>query len=216
MKTVGSILREARLSKGITFDEVERATKIRAKFLEAIEADDYTILPTQAYAKGFVKNYGEFLGIPAGTILAFFRRQTREVAKSALLPKGVAKAFGRTWFQLTPGRFLIILFVGLVVTFLAYLGLQYGQLQRPPKLVIEAPAQNAVVATKKVELLGATDPDATVTVDGISVLVRGDGKFFDQMTLEPGINTITVTATSRFGKSTTMTRSVSYQNEEAR
>lgn len=216
MKTVGSILREARETKGLTFAEIERATKIRAKFLEAIEADDYSILPSQAYAKGFVKNYGEFLGISAATILAFFRRQTGEPSKSAILPKGVAATLNRTWFQLTPGRFLIILFVGLVVTFLAYLGLQYGQLKRPPKLVIEAPSQNAAVSTKKVELLGTTDPDATVTVNGISVLVRGDGKFFDQMTIESGDNTITVVATSRYGKASTATRTVTYQPEEAR
>lgn len=215
MKTVGSILRQAREARGLTLDEIERATKIRAKFLEAIEADDYTILPTQAYAKGFVKNYGEFLGIPAGTILAFFRRQTEEVGRSAILPKGVARSLHRTWFQLTPGRFLIFLFVGLVVSFLTYLGLQYRELQNPPRLTIEAPAENASVAVKKVDLLGSTDPDATVTVNGISVLVRGDGKFFDQVTIEPGGNTITVTATSRYGKTTTATRFVTYQSQDS-
>lgn len=215
MKTVGSMLREARETKGLTVAHIERATKIRAKFLEAIEADDYSMLPSQAYAKGFVKNYAEFLGVPAATILAFFRRQTREPSKSAILPKGVAATLNRTWFQLTPGRFLIMLFVGLVVTFLAYLALQYGQLKRPPKLSIQAPSQNVAVTTKKVELLGTTDPDATVTVNGISVLVRGDGKFFDQVTLESGDNTITVIATSRYGKTTTVMRNVSYQSQES-
>ena len=216
MKTVGSILKEAREARRLTFDEVEKATKIRAKFLEAIEADDYRTLPSLSYTKGFVKNYGEFLGIPSGTILAFFRRQTQEVGKSAILPKGIAQSLNRTWLQLTPGKFLIFLFVGLVVTFLAYLGLQYRQLQDPPRLTIEAPPQNAIVTAKKVEALGSTDPDATVTVNGISVLVRSDGKFFDQVTLEPGGNTITVMATSRYGKTTTIVRNVTFQTEEAR
>ncbi|MBI3559718.1 helix-turn-helix domain-containing protein [Candidatus Gottesmanbacteria bacterium] len=214
MKTVGSILKEAREAKGLTFDEVEKATKIRAKFLEAIEADEYGILPSQAYAKGFVKNYGEFLGIPTATILAFFRRQTKEISKSAILPTGVAQSLNRSWLQLTPGKFLVFLFVGLVSAFLVYLSLQYRQLQNPPRLTIEAPRENAIVTAKKTEALGRTDPDATVTVNGISVLIRSDGKFFDQVTLEPGPNTITVTATSRFGKSTTVTRTVTYQPEE--
>lgn len=216
MKTVGSILRQARLAKKITYDQVEAATKIRAKFLEAIEVDDYSTLPSQAYAKGFVKNYGEFLGIPSATILAFFRRQTKEIGKSAILPKGVARSLNRTWFQLTPGKFLVFLFVGLVSAFLVYLSLQYRQLQNPPRLTIETPSENALITTKKTEALGTTDPDATVTVNGISVLIRSDGKFFDQVTLEPGSNTITVTATSRYGKSTTVTRHVTYQSEEAR
>lgn len=216
MKTVGSILKEAREARHLTFDQVEAATKIRAKFLEAIESDDYRILPSQAYAKGFVKNYGEFLGIPAATIFAFFRRQTQEIGRSTILPKGIAQSLNRTWFQLTPARFLIILFVGLVGTFLVYLGLQYRQLQNPPTLTIESPKEYAAVTEKKVEVFGSIDPDATAVVNGISVLVRGDGKFFDQVTIEPGINTITVTATSRYGKTTTVTRTVTYQTEETR
>lgn len=216
MKTVGSILREARETKRLTLDHVEAATKIRSKFIAAMEADDYGSLPSLGYAKGFVKNYGEFLGIPTETLMAFFRRQTKEVSRSAILPKGVTESLNRTWFQMTPGRFLVLLLCALMVIFLSYLGLQYRQIQSQPKLVIEAPVAGVQVETKKVELLGRTDPDATVTVNDVSVLVRGDGKFFDQVTLEPGVNTITVTATSRFGKSTTVTRSITYQAEEAR
>lgn len=216
MKTVGNILKEARLAKKFTYEQVEAKTKIRAKFLEAIEEDDYRTLPSVAYAKGFVKNYGEFLGIPTETTLAFFRRQTKDVARSAILPKGEIESLNRSWFQLTPGKFLLFLIVGLVTIFLSYLGLQYRQIQSPPRITLEAPADNAVSTTRKVELLGATDPDATVTVNGVSVLVRSDGKFFDQVSLEPGKNTITIVASSRFGKTSIATRSISFQNEEAR
>ncbi|MDP1722829.1 MAG: helix-turn-helix domain-containing protein [Candidatus Gottesmanbacteria bacterium] len=215
MKTVGSILKEAREAKRLTFEQVEIATKIRAKFLTGIEADDYSILPSVSYAKGFVKNYAEYLGVSTSMILAFFRRQTLEITKSAILPKGVAQSLNRAWFQLTPGKFLIFLFVGFVVLFLIYLGIQYGQLRNPPILAIDVPLENTIVVTKKVELLGSTDPDATVTVNGISVLVRGDGKFFDQITLEPGTNTITVIATSRYGKTSLVKRTITSQEEEA-
>lgn len=214
MKTVGSILKEAREAKHLTFEQVETATKIRAKFLASIESDDYSSLPSLSYAKGFVKNYAEYLGVPTHTILAFFRRQTLEITKSAILPKGVAQSLNRAWFQLTPGKFLIFLFVGFVVLFLIYLGIQYGQLRNPPILAIDVPLENAIVATKKVELLGSTDPDATVMVNGIAILVRGDGKFFDQIALEPGTNIITVIATSRYGKTSLVKRTVTSQTEE--
>lgn len=216
MKTVGNILKEARLAKKLTYEQVEAKTKIRVKFLEAIEEDDYRMLPSVSYAKGFVKNYGEFLGIPAETTLAFFRRQTKDVARSAILPKGVSESLNRSWFQLTPGKFLLFLIVGLATIFLSYLGLQYRQIQNPPKIIVEAPADNAVTVTRKIDLFGVTDTDATVTVNGVSVLVRSDGKFFDQVSLEPGTNTITIVASSRFGKTSTVTRSVSFQNEETR
>ncbi len=208
MKTVGEILRQARAERGFTLEQVEKSTKIRKKFLIAIESDEYSSLPSQAYAKGFVKNYSEFLGLNSRNVMAFFRRQTMEVPKSKLLPKGVTEPLNESVLQLTPTRFVALLLVGLVGVFLVYFGLQYRRLQEPPTITIEAPAEGAVTNQTKIDVLGQTESDATVTVNGVSVLVRGDGKYFEQVHLTPGENTITVMATSRYGKSTTLTRSV--------
>lgn len=213
MKTAGSILREARIAQGLTLSQVEQATRIRAKFLEGIEADDYSQLPSVSYAKGFVKNYSEFLGLNSRTVLAFFRRQTTDVPKSSILPKGVHEPLNRSVFQLTPGKFLALLVTSLVGLFLVYLGMQYVTLNRLPRLDIESPQQQDVVTDTRIDVLGQTDSDATVTINGVSVLVRSDGKFFDQVTLEPGVNTITIVATSRLGKTVTVTREVGLTQE---
>jgi hypothetical protein len=211
MKTVGSILKEARGAKNITLDQAEEATKIRLKFLRAIESDDYSSLPSLSYAKGFVKNYSEYLGLDSSRVLAFFRRQTAEVTRSSLLPKGVSEPIGTSLFQLTPGKFLAGILVVLVLIFLGYLGLQYGKLYQPPVLSVDAPKNQLVVHERRVDILGSTDPDATVTVNGINIVVRGDGKFFDQIPLDTGPNKITIIATSRFGKTSTIVREVGLQ-----
>lgn len=214
MKTVGSILRDARTAKNVTIVQAESATKIRAKFLEAIEHDDYGKLPSLSFARGFVKNYSEFLGLDSTTVLAFFRRQTTEVTRTSLLPKKEQPALNRSILQLTPGKFLAIILGTLVLIFLGYLGLQYRRLRQPPSLTVDTPKNQLVIHEPRVDILGATDSDATVTVQGISVLVRSDGKFFDQVQLTPGVNVITITATSRFGKSTTIVREVGLQLPE--
>lgn len=211
MRTVGEMLQEARLAKGYSLDKVEQATKIRAKFLAAIEADEYARLPSLAYAKGFVKNYSEYLGLNSKTILAFFRRQTLEVPKSSLLPRGVADPLNKPFFRITPSRFLAFLLLGLVSVFLLYFGLQYRQLRLEPRLTIDAPKDQTITSERRIDVLGVTDADATVTINGISVLVRSDGKFFDQVSLVEGINRIVVASTSRFGKVTTQTREVTLQ-----
>lgn len=211
MKTVGSMLREARETKRLSLADVEGATRIRQKFLKAIEADDYGVLPSLTYAKGFVKNYAEYVGLSSDTVLAFFRRQTADVARSTLLPKGMADPLNRSPFELTPARFVGILVGGLIVVFLGYFGLQYRRLNRPPSLVIDQPKNEIIVTERKVDVFGRTDTDATVTINGTTTLVRGDGKFFDQVTLEPGVNTITIMATSRFGKTATEVRKVGLQ-----
>ncbi len=211
MKTVGSILKEARAAKNITLDQAETATKIRLKFLQAIESDDYTVLPSLSYAKGFVKNYSEYLGLDSDMVLAFFRRQTAEVTRSSLLPKRVSEPLNKSWFQLTPGKFLAAILITLVLIFLGYLGLQYRKLHQAPGLSVDTPTNQLVVHERRLDILGKTDSDATVTVNGVSVVVRDDGKFFDQIQLESGVNKITIIATSRFGKTTTIVRDVGLQ-----
>ncbi|MBI3385582.1 helix-turn-helix domain-containing protein [Candidatus Gottesmanbacteria bacterium] len=211
MKTVGLLLRETRLQKGYTLEQVEAVTKIRVKFLAAIEADNTTNLPTPAITRGFVHNYAEFLGLDSRLVLAILRRQSREIPKANLLPKGLVEPLNRSFFQLTPSRFLAMLLGILLIIFLLYFGLQYRQIRQPPPLSIDAPKDQLVTSQKRIDIIGKTDADATVVINGVSVLVRSDGRFFDTVTLENGVNKITVSATSRFGKTTTETREVGYQ-----
>jgi len=211
MKTVGSILQEARSAQKLSLAQAETATKIRLKFLQAIEADDYSCLPSLSYAKGFVKNYSEYLGLDSSMVLAFFRRQTTDVSKTSLLPK--KDTMETSGFHLTPGRFLGGILIALVLIFLGYLGFQYRKLHQPPALSVDSPANQLFVHERRLDILGKTDPDATVTVNGINVLIRADGKFFDQVPLDTGPNKITVVATSRFGKTTTIVREVGLQSQ---
>lgn len=210
MKTVGSILKEARTAKNLTLENVERDTKIRIKFLRAIEDDAYQLLPSPIYAKGFVKNYSEYLGLDGAFVMAFFRRQFDGMNHVNILPKADENIGSRGW-RITPGKFLAIVAVFLVALFLTYFGLQYRKLQLPPTLTITEPIGESIVQERKLDVLGVTDPDTTITVNGLTVLVRSDGKFFTQLTLEPGVNTVTVIATSRFGKTRTEVRKVGLQ-----
>lgn len=211
MKTVGSTLKEARVSKGLTLTQVEHATKIREKFLDAIEADAFNKLPSPAYAKGFVRNYAAFLGLSTDQVMAFFRRQTAESPKASLLPKGVSDPLNAPLVTLTPGRFIGILVGLLLLVFFIYLGGQYHRLSLPPSLHLDSPQDQAVVVEKRVVVEGKTDSDATVMINGVSAIVRDDGRFYDQVPLELGVNKITIVVTSKFGKTTTVTREVGYQ-----
>ncbi len=205
MKTVGQMLKEAREEKKFTLEDIEKGTKIRLKFLTAIESDEFSIMPSQSYVKGFIKNYSEFVGLNSKIVLAFFRRQTVDAPKSHLLPTGMATPLNRSPFQLTPGKFIFIMVSILVSLFLSYLFIQYQTLQKLPELVIDSPVNQEVFSDTRVDVLGKTDSDSTVTINGVSVLVRPDGKFFDQISVEPGINTLTIIASSRLGKTTTKT-----------
>src|SRR2546428_10025129 len=63
MFEIGSSLREARLRQGLDFPELEHSTKIRAKYLRALEDEQFDVLPAQTYVKGFLRAYAEYLGL---------------------------------------------------------------------------------------------------------------------------------------------------------
>ena len=63
MFEIGNSLREARLRQTLDFPEVEQATKIRSKYLRALEDEQFDILPGQTYVKGFLRTYSEYLGL---------------------------------------------------------------------------------------------------------------------------------------------------------
>jgi cytoskeleton protein RodZ len=60
---IGTSLREARLRKQIDIPEAEQGTKIRAKYLRALEDEQFELLPAQPYVKGFLRSYAEYLGL---------------------------------------------------------------------------------------------------------------------------------------------------------
>jgi cytoskeleton protein RodZ len=211
MKTVGSILQEARITRGLTPAAVEQAIKIREKYIIAIEADNFGALPSPSYAKGFVRNYAEFLGLSTDSVMAFFRRQMTDVSRASLLPKGVSDPLNASFAHLTPGRFIGLLVSILLIVFLLYLGRQYFQIGMAPSLSISSPANQQIVETSRIVVEGKTDPDTTVMINGVTTIVRDDGRFYEQVAIEPGVNKIIIIATSRFGKATTIVREVGFQ-----
>jgi len=60
---IGNSLREARTRQGLDIAQIELATKIRGKYLRAIEEEQFDALPAETYVKGFLRGYAEFLGL---------------------------------------------------------------------------------------------------------------------------------------------------------
>lgn len=67
--TIGQRLREARERLGLTLEEAERTTRIRAQHLAALERDDFDALPSPVQARGFLRNYASYLGLDPAPLL---------------------------------------------------------------------------------------------------------------------------------------------------
>ncbi len=72
MSPLGETLQRARLSRGVTFEEAERVTRISRKYLEALETENFSILPAPVFARGFLRSYADYLGLDPAELMPFF------------------------------------------------------------------------------------------------------------------------------------------------
>lgn len=74
MEPLGLYLKQVRESKKLTIDKVIEDTFIMKKFILAIEDDDFSSFPGEAYLKGFLRNYGEYLGLDPSDLISRYER----------------------------------------------------------------------------------------------------------------------------------------------
>jgi cytoskeletal protein RodZ len=79
---LGSSLASARLARGLDLRDVERDTRIRARYLAALEEEDFDSLPGEAYAAGFLRTYAAYLGLDADVYGEELRRRRGTPAPS--------------------------------------------------------------------------------------------------------------------------------------
>ena len=210
MKTVGQILLEARLAKNLTLEEVETATKIRKKTLQDLEKGAWKDLPSSTFVKGLIKNYGRFLGLDDRELLAFYRREVDEKSSNKKISVVPANTKG---LRLTPSIVTFGVIALFVVAIISYLFFQYQSFTGSPLLEISEPKDNIKVTSSEINLVGRTWEDADLKINGQKVQPSPGGSFSLSLALNPGLNTITVTAANRFGKISTVKRTVVVDNE---
>ncbi len=93
MFEIGNSLREARLRQGLDFPEIEQATKVRGKYLRALEEEQFEVLPGQTYVKGFLRSYADVLGLDGQLYVDEFnsryvRGELEEEEEQPLRPRG--------------------------------------------------------------------------------------------------------------------------------
>lgn len=126
MESIGQQLASARRRKGLNLKEVEEATKIRLRFLEALEADDFNVIPGPVYVKGFIRAYASLLKLDHQPLLEQYKmikpaeELTRVEPVAPFVPVDQKNLKGRRFT--IPAALLTIIF--LMTVFLAYLGYQ--------------------------------------------------------------------------------------------
>lgn len=211
MKTAGRLLSDARLAQKIELKDVAKATKIKSEYLALIESDAYSQLPNSTVARGFIRNYSEFLHLKPDHVLAIFRRDFIEDLRGQIIPRGFATPVSSR-FIWTPKKTLFTGIFLIFIFFFFYLFYQYRLLSGPPTLVVSEPVDNTVSTESIITISGYTNPEATLSINNTKVTLSGGGKFSFRWELpQKGEQTVTLMATSKSGKVTSVSRTVIYR-----
>jgi cytoskeletal protein RodZ len=198
---LGTVLRTAREARFIDLARVERDTKIRSRYLSALERGDYRDLPEPIYTRGFLRNYGLYLGLDPEYLIDLYRLESGSAGERPAMPsprRPVAARQGRS-LVVTSGAVVAAILTLLVVAFVVYLVGEFVTFARTPDLRVTDPATD-VLAWEGAEytIRGVTEPNSTVTTDGLrqnpSTRADAEGEFSVSVSLVPGANVITLVA----------------------
>jgi len=202
---VGQQLKTRRQAMRVSLAQVEIDTKIRGKFLTALESGDYKSLPNDVYSRGFVQHYAGYLGLNGSAVAAMYAEE-----------RGGIEAGKTRQPQLDRPKRLVftgpivaaIGAVAVIVAVLSYLLLQFSALAAAPSLTITTPASDTTITGGVIDLAGKTTPGADITINDSPVLTDTDGGFSEKVALQDGVNAIRVLAKSKLGKTTSVTRNI--------
>ena len=190
MFEIGNSLREARLRRHIEFAEAEHGTKIRGKYLRALEDERFELLPSHTYVKGFLRSYAEYLGLDGQLYVDEYNSRyitgEDEMQLRASTTRRVPAARARKTERRESNIVLLALTAIGIVTALVIVAWRFGGAEQQKVQGLAnpqrpAPAAPQTAGTARVEFR-ATRGDSYLIVRAKSAL----GPFLYQGTLERG------------------------------
>lgn len=208
--TLGEKLKKIRSEYRISLNEVAKHTKIQMKYLEYLENGEYEKLPAEVYVRGFVRSYALFLGTDESVLVKMYERERniQKNLKKEQFQERKEDSFNFPRFIITPKLFITVCIMLFAVGGFVYLYREFQSFASVPRLVVLEPFDGQIVNGSDMYVRGTTEKDASLVINGQSVLVRDGGDFYEQVRLQPGLNTLTVVSANKFKKEKSVTISV--------
>src|SRR5690349_9403193 len=111
MANFGASFKQAREAKGISLDQIAAETRISTRFLQAIEDEEFNLLPGGIFNRGFVRTYAEKLGLDADQAVAIYERMTavREPVEVTAAPPERGEKKSRHLYPLAIGGLILLI-----------------------------------------------------------------------------------------------------------
>ena len=173
---LGNTLKQARESRELPLREIEWATKIKASYLEALEAEDFDSLPAPVYARGFLRTYARYLDLDPDPLIVEYNERAAS-ATEIVSTRPAVRPEPRP-FAITPGMIVAGVMVVLLLVFALYVKGQFDRYQ--------ASRAASAQATPSVHITPAPTPSSSSAtalvspspspIKGIQLAIRLDAR----------------------------------------
>jgi Helix-turn-helix domain len=123
---IGNSLRSARERQGLGYPEIELATKIRAKYIRALEQEDFNTIPGDAYIRGFLRTYADYLGLDGEVYVDEYASRNLSSWHDEVPPRPAPRRVPRRDRPLERRAVLLVLAGIVIVTVLVFVAWRYG------------------------------------------------------------------------------------------
>lgn len=209
IESVGSLLRGARLERGLSTAAVAERLHLSEGHLIAFESDEHWRLPDDAYTRVYLRAYAEYLGFSGPTLVRqYYKERGRHVPERLSANARPAREIS-SWMLLVTPRLMQAVFVGAIaLAVTGYFGYELKRMVAPPAIVLSSPTDGFVTHDRSITVEGRTEREVIVSVNGKSVSPDSRGQFRDTLELQEGTNVITVRSSKKHSREVTVTRRV--------
>ena len=203
---LGHKLKEIREKEGLPLERLAQRLTIRLDYLRAIENDECYKLPSGLYGKNYVKRYAKLLKIPNHEILSYINQKwpKSEIITDPFSKKIVDKKYFIVFTKLIRNALLLLA----ALACFSYLIFYLKKTIFPPELVVWQPETNIKTTNNYIKIKGWTENEASVSINGETVLTDKNGYFTELINLKKGLNNLTITAQKKYGQDSTLTRQI--------
>lgn len=213
VKSLGEDLERARKGLNLSLKAIEKRIGVAEHYLEALENNDFEVLPGEVYAKNWLKKYAGFLGLNWDEIKLKFQD---ELKKQAVWPVGEQKRFGvtRKRFLVMPRIIRNIVLILVVLAVVGYLGSQVWSLLSPPSLEVFYPVEDYASQNSFIKIMGRVEKGAKLELNGNEIAADSQGWFSVDMDLNTGLNIIKIEAEKSYGRSRIVYRRIMVEDSD--
>lgn len=214
-KTLSEQLKATRLRKKLSLSDAEIGSKVRVKYLVAIEEGKWSELPQGVYTRGFILAYAKYLKLDLKSITELCEIEMSFYKEKENHKISYNQSLKETKVLITPKLIGYTALAISVISVFSYIAFQLVGFAGNPDLKIVSPENNITTDSDAINLAGVTDVDTFVSVNEENIPVSGDGHFITTLKLHKGVNMIQVRATNKTKKESSQIFTVEYKPKTA-